>query len=238
MNVTNFESRLSFLEPGRSRMRPMIALVLMLEIVVILPACAHKGPNRKSTDFFTSGDREADQRASQRMAQAEQLSGEGSGERKRENSQATDSKNSGIRNPEKRALFDRLGGEPGLSNIVEDFVPRALQDPRVNWERKGMQSRGWFHRTPTVHWKATPESVAILKKHFIQFLALASGGPVHYEGKEMKGVHAGMRISNPEFDATIGDLKASLDKLEIPNAEQKELLAIVESVRPQIVTER
>jgi hemoglobin len=47
-----------------------------------------------------------------------------------------------------------------------------------------------------------------------------------------------MHIGNPEFDAVIGDLKASLDKLKIPNTEQKELLAIVESTRPQIVTQR
>ena len=47
-----------------------------------------------------------------------------------------------------------------------------------------------------------------------------------------------MRISNPEFDAVIGDFKASLDKHQIPNKEQKELLAIVESTRPEIVTQR
>ena len=47
-----------------------------------------------------------------------------------------------------------------------------------------------------------------------------------------------MRITNPEFDAAVGDLKATLDKLQIPNTEQKELLAIVESTRPQIVTVR
>jgi hypothetical protein len=33
-------------------------------------------------------------------------------------------------------------------------------------------------------------------------------------------------------------LKASLDKLQIPDREQKELLAIMESTRSQIVTER
>ena len=30
----------------------------------------------------------------------------------------------------------------------------------------------------------------------------------------------------------------TLDKLQIPNKEQKELLSIIESTRPQIVTER
>jgi len=45
----------------------------------------------------------------------------------------------------------------------------------------------------------------------------------------MKSGHAGMRISNPEFDAALGDLKASLDRLQIPNKEQKELLSIIEA---------
>jgi hemoglobin len=80
--------------------------------------------------------------------------------------------------------------------------------------------------------------VTLLRQHMVQFLALATGGPAHYEGKEIKSAHAGMHISNPEFDAVLGDLKASLDKLRIPNTEQKELLAIVESTRPLIVTER
>jgi hemoglobin len=54
----------------------------------------------------------------------------------------------------------------------------------------------------------------------------------------MKTVHDGMHVANPEFDAAVGDLKASLDKLQVPDTEQKELLAIVESTRAQIVTER
>src|SRR5213075_2066613 len=76
------------------------------------------------------------------------------------------------------------------------------------------------------------------KKHLIQFLVLATGGPAHYDGKEMKAAHAGMHIGNPEFDAALGDLKASLDRLQIPNKEQKELLSIIESTRPEIVTQR
>jgi hemoglobin len=80
--------------------------------------------------------------------------------------------------------------------------------------------------------------VAKLKKHVGQFLALATGGPTTYEGAEMKNVHAGMHIANPEFDAAVGDLKATLDKLRVPTDEQKELLAIIESTRPQVVEQR
>ena len=60
-----------------------------------------------------------------------------------------------------------------------------------------------------------------LKKHLVQFIVLATGGPVHYDGKEIKSVHAGMKISNPEFDAVLGDLKASLDRLQIPTRNKR-----------------
>src|SRR5437868_13388071 len=45
--------------------------------------CGSAKVGKKKEDFFTSGSREADQRANQRMAKAEQLSGsgEGSGEK-------------------------------------------------------------------------------------------------------------------------------------------------------------
>ena len=135
--------------------------------------------------------------------------------------------------------FERLGGDAGLTKIVDDFLPRAMQDPRVNWARLGVRPGGWVvHRKQAIGWSPSEENVAQLKAHLVQFFSLATGGPSKYEGRDMKSVHSSMRISNPEFDAAVGDLKAALDKLQIPNKEQKELLAIIESTRPEIVTER
>lgn len=222
----------------------------LLAIVLTLAAgCGGAKTKEQKTDFFTSGSREADQRASQRMAQAEQLSGtgEGAGEKgvkeavvaNNTNNASGNTTNKAAQAEGKLSLYERLGGEVGISNIVADFTPRVLQDPRVNWDRKGVKQGGLsFHSGRSVAWNPTPQNVAFLQKHMVQFLALATGGPAHYEGKEIKSDHADMHISNPEFDATLGDLKASLDKLQIPNREQKELLAIVESTRPLIVTER
>lgn len=232
---------------ARAHLRPLTLLLLAVALSAG-PGCRSKSAEKKNTDFFTSGSRDADQRASQRMARDEQLSGsgEGAGEKKVKKAVAPAdvSATPGATNKAavvegKLALFDRLGGEAGISAIVEDFLPRALQDPRVNWERKGVKRGGFsFQREKSMTWAASSGNVATMKKHFIQFFALATGGVPHYEGKEMKSAHAGMHITNPEFEAALGDLKASLDKLQIPNKEQKELLAIVESTRPQIVSER
>ena len=226
----------------------VFTLSLLAAVLAAMPGCGRPSPQKQNPDYFTSGSREADQRASQRMARDEQLagSGEGAGEKgvKKAVKKSSGDSKSGATNKaaqvtNKLALFDRLGAEPGISNIVADFTPRVLDDPRVNWERKGVKRGGFsFKSGESVTWHATPEHVAILQKHLIQFLALATGGPSRYEGKDIKATHANMHVGNPEFDAAIGDLKASLDRLKIPNKEQKELLAIIESTRPQIVTER
>ncbi len=223
------------------------AILLLFIVLGATAGCGIGTAQKQNRDFFTSGSREADQRASQRMAKEEELtgSGEGSGEKGVKKAKASgNASSSGGTNKAaqvegKMALFDRLGGEAGISNIVADFTPRALQDPRVNWPRKGIKRGGFsFHSGQPVTWNATPTSVAQFQIHLVQFLALATGGPAHYEGKEMKTTHATMHITNPEFDAALGDLKASLDKLQTPNKEQKELLAIIESTRPEIVTEK
>jgi len=217
--------------------------VMLMMIVAIATGCGGTQKKQQSTDFFTSGSREADQRASQRMAKDEQLAGTGEGSGEKGAKEAKGDKGGGTNEAAqaeaKLALFERLGGEAGISNIVADFIPRALQDPRVNWQRKDVKRGGFsLHSGKPATWDDNPQNVALLQTHMVQFLSLATGGPAHYEGKEIQSTHAGMHISNPEFDAALGDLKASLDKLKIPNREQKELLAIIESTRPQIVTVR
>jgi hemoglobin len=210
------------------------ALSLAGLLVVAISGCGTTDKKEKNDEFFTSGNREADQRASQRMAKAEQLSGSGEGAGEKDKS---DSKNA--KAEQKLALYERLGGDAGIAKIVDDFLARALEDPRVNWQRIGVTLGGFsFHHNQPVTWKATPANVAGLKKHMAQFFALATGGPARYDGEEMRSAHENLHITNAEFDAAVGDLKASLDRLKIPNQEQKELLAIVESTRPQIVEER
>jgi hemoglobin len=194
--------------------------------------CRSGGGEKKKDEFFTSGSREADQRAMQRMAKDQQITGTNKEDAKGGTGPAAEKEEG------KLTLFERLGGEQGVTAVVDDFTTRVLEDPRVNWQRKGVKRGGLFRRDETAAWSSTPENVARLKQHLVQFIAVATGGPAQYEGKDMKTVHAAMQITNPEFDAVVGDLKVSLDKLQIPTKEQKELLAIVESTRPQIVTER
>jgi hemoglobin len=191
----------------------------------LLAGCRSNTGETTEKDFHTSGSRDADQRAEQRISKEEQLRGEGAG---------------GVKDKEARPpLYTRLGSENGVRQIVDDFVDRAIADPRVNWVRKGVKRKSVLGvGGKSSEWQETPEDVERLKKHLEQFVAVATGGPTLYEGRRMDAVHDGMKITNAEFDATIGALKASLDVLKIASEEQKELLAVFESTRPQIVEKR
>jgi hemoglobin len=109
----------------------------------------------------------------------------------------------------------------------------------VNFRRQGVVRGGMgFQSGKLVTWNPTPAGIEQFKKHVRQFLMLSTGGPAYYDGQEMKGAHKGLHITNEEFDGAIGDLKASMDKLQVPVKEQKELLSIVESTRTQVVEQR
>ena len=115
------------------------------------------------------------------------------------------------------SLYDRIGPD-ALAALVRAFYARVAQDPLL---------------TPIF-----PDDLTLTAEKQLAFLTGFLGGPPLYQGREMKEVHGNMRISNAEFDATIGDLKASLDNLGVATEVQKELLAVVESSRPLVVTER
>jgi hemoglobin len=206
--------------------------ILAIGALFLLAGCGETQQS-KDKDFFTSGNREADQRADQRMAQQQQLTGDTN------NGGTASTKSQAVLAAEKKPLYDQIGGSVGVNLIVDDFVTRALADPRVNLTRVGVKHGGFsIHHNEPMEWPATALNIKVLKMYMAQFLALSTGGPTKYTGPDLKSATANMHFTNPEFDAGMGDLKATLDKLQIANVQQKELLAVVETTREQIVEDR
>ena len=206
-----------------------VAVVIPLLVIGLqfFGGCGGAGESQNK-NFYTSGNKEADERAAERMAQDQQLKGEGQG-----------TGDSPALGNSKKSLFDRLGGQQNIEAITDDWVTRMMADPRVNFTRKGIVQGGLsIHHDRSMEWHPRDSDIKLLKIHIAEFLALASGGPSQYQGQEIKSAHEDLHITNDEFDASVGDLKASLDKMNVPNTEQKELLAIVESTREEIVEER
>src|SRR5438105_6297968 len=113
-------------------MKPLPLLLLLAALSVLL-GCGGGTRQKQNRDFFTSGSKEADQRASQRMAKDEQLTGTGEGGGEKgvkkakpvaDGASAAGGTNKGAQVESKLTLCERLGGEKGVAAIVADFTQR------------------------------------------------------------------------------------------------------------------
>jgi hemoglobin len=123
------------------------------------------------------------------------------------------------------SLYERLGGEAGIAAVVDTLVSLAAADTVLNFTRQGTANE----------WEATPENIAAFKAHMVHFIGQATGGPQVYEGRDMATAHAGMEITDAEFDRLAGHLGAALTAYDVPEEEKQELFTIVESTRSAIV---
>jgi hemoglobin len=123
------------------------------------------------------------------------------------------------------SLYVRLGGEKGITAVVDSFVAKVSADPAINFTRVG-------HPT---HWEPSDENIVTLKKHLVQFVEANTGGSQKYEGRDMAAVHSGMAISQAEWEAAVADLKSALSDNNVAATEQNELLQIVATSQASIV---
>src|SRR2546422_3910912 len=114
------------------------------------------------------------------------------------------------------ALYERLGGLGAITAVVDSFVARCAGDDRINSK---------FART----------DIPRLEKMLVDQVCEAAGGPCTYTGRGMRETHDGMAVTAGEFDALVGDLVATLDELDVPKAEQDELLGLLGPMRAEIV---
>ena len=118
----------------------------------------------------------------------------------------------------KKVLFERLGGKGAIEAVIDDFLGRVAGDELIN--------SGF-----------AVGHVPRLRQRLVELVCAASGGPCTYSGRDMTTTHAGMKITNAQFDALVGHLVATLDKFKVPAGEKGELLALLGPMRSSIVEE-
>ena len=122
------------------------------------------------------------------------------------------------------SLYDRLGGLYNIAVVVDDFIDRVMGDPRLNANP----------RVDEAHHRVSPQG---FKYYVTEMLCWAAGGPQTYSGRTMGDSHRHLMITDEEWVAFMDDLQQSLDKFEVPQPEQGEVKAIVESTKEAIVVE-
>lgn len=120
------------------------------------------------------------------------------------------------------SLYERLGGVYAIAAVVDDFIDRIMDDPRLNANPKVDEAH---HRV----------SKAGFKYLVTEQVCWAAGGPQKYTGRSMRDSHIHLDITPAEWLSFMDDLQQTLSKFGVPDREQKEIFAIVDSTRGDIV---
>jgi len=127
----------------------------------------------------------------------------------------------GCAQQEQPSLYDRLGGEEGISSIIDDAVAMHSENPVV--------------AARFLPYSEQPERLAEIKQHFVEFVSVGTGGSQEYTGRDMVTAHQGMNISPAEFMAVVDDLMIVLDQHQIDEQSKKDMLYISWSLKGMIV---
>lgn len=88
-------------------------------------------------------------------------------------------------------LYDKLGGQPALEQIVDELHKRIATDSLLN---------PIFAGTDMVK----------QRNHLVAFLSQIFEGPKQYTGRPMDKTHAGMNLQQPHFDAIAKHLSEAM----------------------------
>lgn len=126
------------------------------------------------------------------------------------------------------SLYDRLGGLPAVSAVVDQFITNVVAET--------MTSNSKLKRTfdPLLQ-SGNSYRVTSLRNHLIDQIGQAAGGPLEYKGLAMPAAHQGMNITSDEFNALVAELGKAMTSKGVPVAQQTEVVNILAPLKGSIV---
>jgi hemoglobin len=118
------------------------------------------------------------------------------------------------------SLYQRLGGYDAIAAVTDEFIGRLATDKKLSKFFVGLSDN----------------SKARVRQHVVDLICATTGGPCVYLGQDMKTAHKGLNITEAEWQASVDDFTATLDKFGVKQKERDELFAILNKVKPDIVT--
>lgn len=113
-------------------------------------------------------------------------------------------------------LFERLGGEAKVRKIVRDILNKNLNNPIIGHHFKKVD-------------------MTRLNQMVFDFLSMGTGGPHHYSGRDMRTAHAGLNITEDDFQRANIDTILALKENEVGDAEINEIISILDSMKGEVI---
>jgi hemoglobin len=116
-----------------------------------------------------------------------------------------------------QTLYESLGSEVGIRTVVGDFYNRVMSDPGL---------APYFDSV----------DMSELRRHQVQFLSAATGGPRQYSGRTLAEAHQGLKITDNAFGAVVVHLVDSLHDAGARQDVIDQVVAALAPLRSDVVT--
>ena len=126
---------------------------------------------------------------------------------------------SSLNSPSAETLYRRLGGYDVIAAVIDEFLSRFRSDPGL-LRFGGGRSLDSRQRT---------------RQLIIEQICSLAGGPCVYTGRDMKRSHAGLGVTEAEWQASLRHAAGALEEYGVAPREKEEFLAIFQRYRDDIV---
>lgn len=119
---------------------------------------------------------------------------------------------------ETQTLFDRVGGEKVIGELIDEFYDRVTSDPDL---------KPFFKNT----------SMGKLRRMQREFFSAALDGPITYTGKPLSHVHHGRGITKQHFARYVDHLLDTLQNLNISDQDVQDIIGRINTYADEITGE-
>jgi hemoglobin len=123
-----------------------------------------------------------------------------------------------------RPLYERLGGSERIHAFMSAFIDGLHSDAALR------------RQNPRIGAALQRINQGTLKQKIGDFVCRLAGGPCEYQGRTMRASHAHLGLSEADWELGANRLVMALNEYGVPETEQHELLALIGSIKADIVT--
>jgi hemoglobin len=113
--------------------------------------------------------------------------------------------------------YERVGGGPAVKAVVDRFYELILTDDQLV---------GFFEGA----------DLTSLKRHQVLLISQVLGGPVNYDGRDLREAHAHLDISLDDYLNVVSHLVQAMVEARVPPAIIERVGETLEATRPDVVT--
>lgn len=115
-----------------------------------------------------------------------------------------------------QSIYAEIGGREAVEAVVSDFYDRVFDDPILEPYFEGVDREALY-------------------AHQVQFVSAVAGGPVSYEGADMRTAHEGMGITEEAFGRVATHLAEALRENGVDEGNTEAILDEVGALEPDVV---